>query len=330
MSEKVLIEKIVNSGLIKHNDKIVIGLSGGPDSAALTFLLNKLKNKYNLSLFPAHINYHLRGNNSDKDEKFCKNFANKLELPFSLHSAGKNILKKSNSSIQDIARKIRLEYLVKIAQKYKANKIATAHQADDQAETVLMKFLRGSGKHGLSGISGDRLLTPKIQLIHPLLSISRQEILNFLRKGKISFREDNSNKKTVYMRNKIRLELIPFLEKNYQPQIKKHLNDMAKIWALENKYLENIAEKTAKKLVLRETAGKFLSINGKKLSKIHPAVQARVIQLCARKFTSGYNINFSHTSAIQKILKHKKAKISLPQKLIVEKIDEKLLFYCNN
>ncbi|MFH1288515.1 MAG: tRNA lysidine(34) synthetase TilS [bacterium] len=330
MLEKRLIEKIVNSGLIKHSDKIVVGLSGGPDSIALIILLNKLKNKYNLSLFPAHINYHLRGSDSDKDEKFCKDLTNKLRLPFSLHSADKNTLKKSDNSIQNGARKIRLKYFTKIAQKYKANKIAMAHQADDQAETILMKFLRGSGKHGLSGISGNRPLTSEIQLIHPLLSISRKQILNFLKKEKVSFREDSSNKKTVYMRNKIRLKLIPFLEKNYQPQIKERLNDMAKIWALENEYLENISKKTAEKLILQETTGKFLSINSKKLLKTHPVVQARILQFYSRKFTFGYNINFGHIAAIQKILRNKKAKINLPQKLIVEKIDEKLLFYCNN
>lgn len=323
MSEKTLIEKIVNSGLINRNDRVVIGLSGGPDSTALIFLLNKLKNKYNLSLFPAHINYHLRGKDSDKDEKFCKDLANKLGLPFSIYSA-------NPARNQDIARKVRLEYLTKVAQKYKANKIALAHQADDQAETVLMKFLRGSGKQGLSGIAESRLLTPKIQLIRPLLSVSRKEIMDFLKREKIFFRQDSSNKKPVYTRNKIRLKLIPFLEKNYQPQIKKHLNAIAKICDSENEYLENISEKTAKKLILQEIVGKSLSIDSKKLLKIHLAVQTRILQFYARKFTSGYNVNFDHILAIQKILRNKKAKISLPQKIIVEKFDEKLLFYCNN
>lgn len=322
MLEKKLIERIITSGLIKRNDKIVVGLSGGPDSTALIFLLNKLKHKYNLFLFPAHINYHLRGKDSDRDENFCENLANKLELPISIYPA--NPVRNQN-----IARKIRLEYLTKIAQKYKANKIAMAHQADDQAETILMKFLRGSGKHGLSGITESRLLTPKIQLIRPLLSISRKEILDFLKRGEISFREDRSNKKSVYTRNKIRLKLIPFLEKNYQPQIRKHLNEIAKIWASENEYLENISEKTAQKLILQEIAGKSISINSKKLLKIHPAIQARILQFYARKFTDGYNINFNHISAIQKILGSKKAKISLPKRLIVEKLDEKLLFYYN-
>ncbi|MDD5772262.1 MAG: tRNA lysidine(34) synthetase TilS [bacterium] len=329
MSEKILLEKITTSGLIQKNDRIVIGLSGGPDSTALALLLDKLKNKYNLSLSLAHVNYHLRGKDSEKDEKFCKDLASKLELPLFLHSVKKNIFNNKHS-LQNTARKIRHEYFLRIAKKHKANKIALAHQADDQAETVLMNLLRGSGKQGLSGISGHRLFAPKIQLIHPLLPISRKDIINFLKNKNTCFREDSSNNKTLYTRNRIRLELIPFLEKKYQSRIKEHLNDLAKIWALENEYLENISEKNAKRFVLKNTADKILVVNAKKLIRSHPAIQARILQLYARNFTSGYNLNFDHIRAIQNILKNKRSKFNLPQKLTVEKIGDKLLFYCNN
>ncbi|MEW6088818.1 MAG: tRNA lysidine(34) synthetase TilS [bacterium] len=332
MPEKQLIEKITTSGLIKKNDRIVIGLSGGPDSTALAILLNKLRNKNNLSLFLVHINYHLRGKDSDKDENFCRNMARKLELPFYLLPVNKNILENSNNSLQDTARELRLEFFLKIAQKHNVNKIALAHQADDQAETVLFNFLRGSGKQGLSGIPVKRPLTKKIVLVHPMLSISRKDILSFLKKEKITFRVDASNKKIIYMRNKIRLKLIPFLEKYYQPQLKNRLNNMSNILSLENDYLENLAGRIAKKIIIKKPKknNNILEVSVNKLLKLHPAVQARVLQSCAREFTSGHNIDFNHIKAIQKILSGKNLKTNLPRKLIAKKIREKLLFYCNN
>lgn len=225
---KKLIEK---NNLLQNGDRVIAAISGGPDSAALAHILLKIKKELNLSIVLAHLNHGMRGKESDQDEKFVKKLAKKWGV---LIEAKKLDQKPKNENEARIAR---YAFLEAIRKKHNANKIALAHHADDQAETVLLHFLRGTGIKGLSGM---QMKNGKI--IRPLLFCPKNEILAYLRENNLKYRADSSNHNKKYTRNKIRLELLPLLEKEYNPQIRKSLINLAQIASETQKYLEDNAK----------------------------------------------------------------------------------------
>ncbi|MGB2697476.1 MAG: tRNA lysidine(34) synthetase TilS, partial [Candidatus Zixiibacteriota bacterium] len=206
--------------MIKSGDKVVVAVSGGPDSVTLLLVLLELKKDFNLSLFIAHVNHKLRGKESDQDQGFVRKLASDLNIKLYTSSFQvKKEAKKMKLSVEECAREIRYNYLNKLADKLKAQKIALGHNFNDQAETVLIRLIRGSGSLGLSGIP-----PVKNKIIRPLIEIKREEIEAFLKKKKIPFRIDSSNLRTDYLRNKVRLKLLPILKKGYNPKIEEVLN----------------------------------------------------------------------------------------------------------
>jgi tRNA(Ile)-lysidine synthase len=210
--------------LWKKGDKIVLGISGGPDSVCLLDIFLKLKAKYNLELILAHVNYGLRGYDSGADEKFVRNLAGKNNLKvvcLNLKNPKAELSeflklgfrKKPN---ENILRDIRYEFFEKVRQENKFNLIGVAHNADDQVETFFLHLLRGAGKNGLAGMKAKNG-----EIIRPLLFSSKKDILEYLKDNKISFRLDKTNKENKFTRNKVRNSLIPYLEKNFNPNIKK-------------------------------------------------------------------------------------------------------------
>lgn len=221
--------------LFSAGDKILVAVSGGVDSVVLLYLLYKISPKLKFEIYIAHFNHQLRGEESDGDESFVKNLANELSFPY--FAGSKNVAafaKTTKQSIEMAARECRYNYLQEVANKIGANLIATGHNADDQAETILQHFLRGSGVAGLVGIK------PQINnIIRPLLFATRQDIKNYAQKNKIPFREDSTNRLTIYQRNQIRHELLPHLENNYNPSLTKALNRMGENFLeLENYLIE--------------------------------------------------------------------------------------------
>jgi tRNA(Ile)-lysidine synthase len=199
--------------LIEGGDKLIIGLSGGPDSVFLTYLLHSLREDKNLSLRAAHLNYKLRGQESDLDESFCRELAENLDIPIDVKICDLSPLKKSPGNIQAIAREERLSFYNHLLRQYGFDKIALGHTLDDNSETVLGNIIRGCGLSGLSGIafrSGN--------IIRPLLKIAKAEITSLLDQNGISYRIDSSNLGTDYMRNKIRNILIPAIRDDFNPR----------------------------------------------------------------------------------------------------------------
>jgi tRNA(Ile)-lysidine synthase len=246
-------ETISRRDMLKRSDRVIVACSGGPDSVALLHLLYQIKEKYNLKLSVAHINHKLRGKESDGDEKFVKRLAKKLRLKFYSKSFDvKKIAKNKKLSIEEVAREIRYRYLDRLAQRLKASKIALGHNADDQAETVLMRLIRGAGGLGLSGMPA-----AKGKIIRPLLGVKREEIEQFLREKELGFRIDSTNLRRDYLRNRIRLELLPYLTRDYNPKIVEVLNRTASILSAQEDYL--------KKETLKEF-GKVAKIKKEKIS----------------------------------------------------------------
>lgn len=200
-------------------DAFVVGVSGGPDSLCLLDVLSLLRHKHRFTLHIAHVNYHLRGKGSTLDEALVRRAAKKYGFPFARLAA-----KKQTSASEETLRDIRYAFFESLRAKTKSQHIAVAHNQDDQAETLLLRLLRGAGLSGLSA------MRPKNNtVIRPLIEISRKDILQYLKERGISYRTDKSNADSRYLRNKIRHELIPYLEKNYQPKIRKRLAETASL-----------------------------------------------------------------------------------------------------
>lgn len=213
--------------LLKQGNKVLLCVSGGPDSTAMFYAFLVLKKEMGLELYAAHLNHLLRDAESDKDEDYVKGLAEKNGVPVLTEKFDvKALAEIQKLSLEDAARRARYKFFKRAADHYKIDVIATAHTSDDQAETMLMRILRGTGLKGLCGILPKRKIG-KYTIIRPMLEISRQEVMNFIKMEMIKPRYDKSNKSTNFLRNKIRLKLMPLLEKEYSPNIKILLSILA-------------------------------------------------------------------------------------------------------
>ncbi len=212
------------------SDTVILGVSGGPDSMCLLEIMHQIAQKEKLKLIIAHVNYGLRGQESIKDQLLVESVANDLSLLCEVLHCTHTIGKTENEW-----RDIRYNFFEKIKVKHHAHKIAIAHNKNDQVETFLLHLLRGSG---LGGLVGMRYVS-KNDVVRPLLSIERSQILQYCSDHNISYRIDQSNKESIHTRNKIRNQLLPYLEKNYNPQIVTTLSHTAEIVAEDMHALNN-------------------------------------------------------------------------------------------
>ncbi|MDE3089316.1 MAG: tRNA lysidine(34) synthetase TilS [Chloroflexota bacterium] len=219
---------IVEHRLFSHGDKVVVGVSGGPDSLTLLHVLRALRQELGIDLFVAHLNHQLRGSDSDADAQFVAWLAQEWTLPATIEARDVRALADAEHlSLEEAARHARYALLIDVAKRVGANVIAVAHHADDQAETVLMHLLRGAGLAGLRGMrykipiqelgfsvptSSLQLPTSGLQLVRPLLDITRAEIAAYCKQNDLTPRQDNSNFDTAFFRNRLRHETLPYLE----------------------------------------------------------------------------------------------------------------------
>lgn len=291
---KNLIKQVQNNAfgkdLWKKNSKIVLGVSGGPDSVCLLNIFSKLADKYKLSIIVSHINYHLRGNDSNKDEKFVTKLAEKYKLPIEILDWNDKIVTEEN------LRNVRYEFFEKIRKQNKFDSIAVAHNKNDQVETFIMRIIRGSG---LSGLSAIKWRNGKI--IRPLLGTSREEILEYLKEKKISYRTDRTNATNLFLRNKIRNILIPDLEKNYNPNLIDTIFNASASIAEDYSLLSELAEKSYAKNKHELSVEKVLSL--------HSALQKMTIRSFLAEYKSDLkNIDIKHIDGILKIFHSTKGK----------------------
>lgn len=325
-------ETIRRYNLLSRNDRVVVGVSGGPDSVALIFLLNSLKREFKLDLHIAHLDHQLR-KNSCRDREFVRLLAQRLNLPFSW--ARINIRRLSlKGSIEEIARNQRLRFFFSVAKKIGANKIALGHNQDDQAETVLMRLIRGTGLSGLGSISPKRKIDNWV-IIRPLIETQRNVIESYLNRRKIKPRIDSSNKEMVYFRNRIRNRLIPELIKDYNPNIKQALANVAQIAAGDYDYLENSAVKALNRLKRpltqrRGNSAQGLRLDLSRLLRLHPAIQRLILRLSiARIKGTTRRLSFKHTKEIEELISRRPINsiVDLPEGISVLKHKKYLCVY---
>jgi len=313
LSEKVL-DFIKENLMFNNGDKVIVAFSGGPDSTCLLYILNKLKEELGITLVGAHINHCLRGDESDKDEEYAKKVCESLDMGFySIRVDIHRVSKEKNISCEVAGREVRYEFFEELMVKLNASKVALAHNANDQAETILMRIMRGTGIEGMIGIKPVR---DKIY-VRPILHLSRKEIEKYCYVNGISPRIDKSNLENIFARNKVRLELIPYIEENFNEDIIKTLNRLSDIVKKDNDYLEDISAKEFKKYC--EIDERKVIIN-KKAFMVHDAILSRIIRGALLVVNNNlYNFEKIHISSIIGLQKHHTGKtIMLPQNIIVE------------
>ena len=224
----------VKHKLFKSGEKILVGFSGGADSTALLLALWHLKSKYGYSLLAAHVNYDLRGEDSKLDEQYARKFCFDRNISIVV----KNITIDSTSNVENHAREVRFKYFNNLRKLYKIQKIVLGHNREDQAETLLFRMFRGSGYTGIKGISP---ITDDV--VHPLLSFSRKDITSYLELEGVKWREDLSNKDNTYSRNKIRNQMIPWIQEHLNPNVVTKLYETAEIFSETDDILESLAKR---------------------------------------------------------------------------------------
>jgi tRNA(Ile)-lysidine synthase len=242
-----LIEKVLDTikvnNMLTYGDKVIVAASGGPDSICLLHILHKLKEEFNLTLYVAHVNHCLRGEESDKDEDFVKEFCRNLDIEcFSRRINVNRLAEEKGLSTESAAREARYEFFEELLKKLGAQKIALAHNANDQAETVLMRIMRGTGMEGIVGIKAVRGNI----FIRPIINIKRESIEKYCKDNELLPRIDKTNLENIYTRNKIRLELIPYIKENFNSDIVTILNRLADTISIDNFYLEKLASEKFK------------------------------------------------------------------------------------
>ena len=267
-----MLSTINKHNLIESGDKIVIGISGGPDSVCLLHILSRLKDKLDIELYAAHLNHQIRGIEAQKDALYVSEICDELGITYFLKSIDVPKYCKDNSlSIEEGARKLRYEMFDEIKKRTKSNKIAIGHNLNDQAETVLMRIMRGTGLQGLRGIEYAR----ENGVIRPLLDIERKDIEEYCKVHNLNPRIDESNLENIYTRNKIRLELIPYMTDNFNTNLIESIVWMSNSLRSDSDYIEAEAESKFKD-ICKVTWYSRYKING--FSKLHNAIKVRVLR----------------------------------------------------
>ena len=254
MKEKVL-ETIKKYNLIETKDKVVIGVSGGPDSMTLLNVLLEIKEEKTIDfdIVVCHVNHMIRKEAIEDEEyvlKFCKKyniecFVKRIDVT--------KLAKDQKTGTEEAGRKARYEFFNEILEKTSSNKIATAHTANDNAETVFMNIIRGSGMGGLKGIEAKNK-----NLIRPLIECSREEIEAYCKEKKLNPRIDKTNFENVYTRNRIRNQLIPYIKENFNPNIIETINRLSSLSKQENEYIEKVTSQKFKELLIEKTKNQII------------------------------------------------------------------------
>lgn len=255
---------------------IIVAVSGGPDSVALLHVLKYLSVEDDLKLVCAHVNHGFRGTESDREAMFVAELAKQLDIIFELGQFDvPAYMKQTGKGTQVAAREVRYQFLNEIALKHQADTVALAHHGDDQAETIMLHLLRGSGPAGLTGMRIKRQ-EKKLELIRPFLRIYKTDLVAACQEAEISFVTDSSNLTNKYARNAIRLDVLPFLGQ-YNERLAVALNTTAEIVGTEDDYMAQQTEELYKKLISEINQG--LAFSAKSFRLLHVALQRRLIKL---------------------------------------------------
>ena len=280
-------------GLAGRGDRVVVALSGGPDSVALVHILLELDRDGELTVAgAAHLNHQLRGADADTDEQFCRDLAAALGLALEVGRVDVRALAiEQGRSVEDAARIARYAFLERAADGLRAAVVAVGHSRDDQAETFLLRLIRGSGPRGLAAI-----LPRAGRVVRPLLDVRRVELRAYVAERGIRYRDDATNADVGIPRNRVRHELIPYLQREFSPGIVDVLAREAAIARDDEGRLQAEAIDLAASVVLRNRDGAQVEV--KALTSLHPALAARVARIALSRLAAERFLGFDHIDAL--------------------------------
>ncbi len=289
--------------LLAPGDRVLVGVSGGPDSMVLLFVLNQLAVELGISLGVAHLNHLLRGAQADRDARTVEKAAIDLGLPHHITSAHVTKVKRGlGLSPEEAARRVRYAFFKKTMIDAGYNKLALGHHLNDNAEQMLMALLRGSGPKGLSGIMPMR----QNRIIRPLIQVSRPQIEAFARQNKITFVTDASNRDLRFVRNRVRHRLLPLLTAEYNPRIERQLSQLAEVMRTEDEWIEGLVDASYAGALTHHAKGR-LSFRINALQGMHPALVRRCLRRALLELTGTLRqIGFVHIQSIQALLEQGK------------------------
>ena len=315
----MILEKVLNTinkyRLIEKNDKIVLGLSGGPDSVCLLHILTRLREELEIEIYAAHLNHQIRGMEAQKDALYVSELCEKLGVTFFIKSVDvPKYCQENGLSIEEGARKLRYEMFDEIKQKTRSNKIAIGQNSNDQVETVLMRMMRGTGLQGLRGIEYIR----DNELIRPILDIDRKEIELYCEQHNLNPRIDKTNLENIYTRNKIRLELIPYMKENFNPNVVESIFRMSNTLKDDSDYIDSVSEKEFEKTAKLEKDSTIIFLED--FTSLHKSIKVRIIRNSIKNILGDTNfIDQKHVEDVIELESESKMdkRIDLPRGVIV-------------
>lgn len=307
---KAALRTIENCDMLEKGDRVLAAVSGGADSVCMLHVLNTLKDKLGFSLYCAHLNHGIRGEAAENDEKFvvsmCKNLGIKV---FVEHADVLKLAEDENLTVEEAGRQARYEFFNRICEENKINKTATAHNKNDNAETVLMRILRGTGIEGLKGISYVR----EDGVIRPILDISRTEIEEYCAENGLSFCTDETNSHNEYTRNKIRNKIIPYIEETLGENIMGSLIRLSQNATFDADFLDRYSRRLYERLGNPMKNRKPVVLHIDSLALLERSVATRVIRIAADEALSGIKLEKKHVEDVLRLLKRQTgAAVDLP------------------
>jgi tRNA(Ile)-lysidine synthase len=296
---------IYKNNLLADCSKILLAVSGGPDSLAMLDLFLRLQNEFEIEIAVAHLDHMFR-KESKSEADFVESFTQKRGVRLFRKQVNlPEIIRKNNFSAEAAARRIRFDFFKEIIEDNNFDLLALAHHRDDQAETVLLNLFRGSGLQGLSGIQVEAEVKG-IKVIHPMLNFSKKEILKYCAENDLKPRFDSSNQKNIYSRNIIRNKIFPVVEKKINDQAREVIARSSSLLAAENEFLEKLALRKYQK-VLKDISDKKIVIDFDKFKKIEQVLQRRIYRMIYNSLNDNLDdLYLNHIFEIEKLIENQK------------------------
>ena len=322
---RTVVQTIEDYRMLQPGDKVLVGVSGGPDSVALLHVLHRLADRFNITLGVAHLNHGLRRRESDREAEFVRHLAEGFKLPcFIEKEAVRQYQRLKKLSLEEAARESRYRFYLRLAEANRFNRIALGHQRNDNAELVLIFLLRGSGPLGLGGIPPIR----DEKIIRPLIRVGRPDIMAYLATEGLAHVSDSSNKDLRFLRNRIRHQLIPLLESSYSTAATETIARLAGILRSEEQWIEEVLA-PAYRAAVSKGPGRRLTVSIPALLESHPAAVRRIIRKAFAELKGNLRrLSFKHVDAVFRLVRHGPAegRLDLPEGMVVRREKDRLLF----
>lgn len=306
---RAMVQAIERHRMLEPADGVLVGLSAGPDSSALLHALVLLAPRLRLRVEAAHVHHGIRGPRADRDAEAAEALAARLGVPFHRIDVDAPAHARAHRlSLEAAARALRLGALEQTAARLGCRRVALGHTADDQAETVLMWVLRGTGPAGLAGIPPVRGV-----FVRPLLGVWRHEVLAYCRAAGLEPVEDETNRSPRFLRNRIRLEVLPYLESRVRPGVRRALVRLAAVALDEQTYMQSRLGELWPRLVLEAAPGR-LELDARAVAALHPALGRRTLVRAYEEVSGGHRgaLGLVHVEALWGALTRRRGGVTLP------------------